>query len=59
MCMNGFCKGATIGFLLGAAAIVLMPAKKERCMKKQAKRSIRSMEKAIDEALNDLGSMMK
>ena len=59
MCMNGFCKGATIGFLLGAAAIVLMPAKKERCMKKQAKRSIRSMEKAIDEALDDLGSMMK
>ena len=59
MCMNGFCKGATIGFLLGAAAIVLMPAKKERCMKKQARRSIRTMEKAIDEALNDLGSMMK
>ena len=59
MCLNGFCKGATIGFLAGAAAIVLMPAKRERCMKKQARRSIRTMEKAIDEALDDLGTMMK
>lgn len=59
MCMNGFCKGAMIGFLLGAAAIVMMPAKRERCMKKQARRSIRSMEKAIDEALDSLGGMME
>ena len=58
MCMNGFCKGATLGFLLATAAIVLMPAKKERCMRKQAKRSIRNVEKAIDEALDSLGGMM-
>ena len=59
MCLNGFCKGVGIGFLVGAAAIVMMPAKKERCMKKQARRSIRSMEKAIDEALDSLGGMME
>lgn len=58
MTCKGFCKGMAVGLLVGAGAVMLVPEKRTRCMKRQARRTVRDMEKAMEQAMDALGGML-
>ena len=55
MCVKCFCKGAAAGMVLAAGTLLFLPEKRTRCMKKQARHTVRSMEKALDDAMDCIG----